>query len=97
MPTISVGNITSADQVNTIVASGRADLAALARPHLTDPHFTLKAAAHYGYTLQHWPDQYLAAKRQAESLAAQENQRLQDLLLANKPQSHDEDHKEAAE
>ena len=97
VPTISVGNITSADQVNTIVASGRADLAALARPHLTDPHFTLKAAAHYGYTLQHWPDQYLAAKRQAESLAAQENQRLQDLLLANKPQSHDEDHKEAAE
>ena len=66
VPTIAVGNITTADQVNTIVAAGRADLVALARPHLTDPHFTLKAAAHYGYTPQFWPEQYLAGKSQAE-------------------------------
>ncbi len=93
VPTIAVGNITSPDQVNTIVAAGRADMVALARPHLTDPHFTLQAAAHYGYTQQHWPDQYRAGKTQAERLAVQENARLQELLLANKPQSH----KEAAE
>jgi anthraniloyl-CoA monooxygenase len=37
MPTITVGNITNADQVNTIIAAGRADLVALARPHLTNP------------------------------------------------------------
>ena len=43
-----VGAITTADQVNTIIAAGRADLVALARPHLIDPTFTLKAAAWYG-------------------------------------------------
>src|SRR5205823_2601204 len=46
--TMCVGNITTADQVNTILAAGRADLVALARPHLVDPSFTLKAAAWYG-------------------------------------------------
>ena len=88
VPTIAVGNITTADQVNTILAAGRADLVALARPHLTEPHFTLKAAAHYGYSQQTWPDQYLAGKAQAERQAIQEKLRLQELLLANKPQSH---------
>ena len=46
--TMCVGNITTADQVNTILAAGRADLVALGRPHLVDPSFTLKAAAWYG-------------------------------------------------
>ena len=46
--TMCVGNITTADQVNTIVASGRADLVALGRPHLADPSFVLRAAAWYG-------------------------------------------------
>jgi anthraniloyl-CoA monooxygenase len=49
-PTIAVGNITEPDQVNGIIAAGRADLCALARPHLTDPHWTLHAAAQLGYT-----------------------------------------------
>jgi anthraniloyl-CoA monooxygenase len=71
--TIAVGNITSADQVNTIIASGRADLCALARMHLTDPHFTLRAAAHYGYAPQHWPEQYLAGKAQSARLAERDN------------------------
>ena len=88
VPTIAVGNITTADQVNTIVAAGRADLVALARPHLTDPHFTLKAAAHYGYIPQFWPEQYLAGKAQAERLAEQDNIRQQEILLANRPLSH---------
>src|SRR3981189_2814129 len=43
--TMCVGNITTSDQVNTILAAGRADLVALGRPHLVDPFFTLKAAA----------------------------------------------------
>ena len=46
--TMCVGNITTSDQVNTILAAGRADLVALGRPHLVDPSFTLKAAAWYG-------------------------------------------------
>jgi len=88
VPTIAAGNITSADQINSIVAAGRADLCALARPHLADPHFTLRAAAHYGYTLQFWPNPYLSAKDQAERLAEQERNRDEELLIANKPQSH---------
>ena len=72
--TMAVGAITSADQVNTIVASGRADLCALARPHLADPGFTLRAAAEYaalGYVIEGvpWPKQYLPGKQQLEALA----------------------------
>ena len=71
--TIAVGNIINADQVNTIVASGRADLVALARRHLASPHFTLEAAAHYGYELQRWPVQYDPGKDQAFRLAERAN------------------------
>ena len=68
--TMAVGAITSADQVNTLLASGRADLVALARPHLADPHFTLHAAAHYDYRDVGWPKQYLSGAQQAHTLAA---------------------------
>ncbi len=66
VPTIAVGNITEPDQVNGIIAAGRADLCALARPHLSDPHWTLRAAAELGFTEQWWPVQYLTGKRQLE-------------------------------
>ena len=66
IPTIAVGNITDADQVNAIIAAGRADLCALARPHLSDPNWTLHAAAQLGYSEQHWPPQYLTGKQQLE-------------------------------
>jgi anthraniloyl-CoA monooxygenase len=66
VPTIAVGNITEADQVNSIIAAGRADLCALARPHLADPNWTLHAAAQLGYTPQPWPVQYLTGKEQLE-------------------------------
>ncbi len=62
--TMAVGNITDADQVNSIIAAGRADLVALARPHLSDPYFTLHAAAQLGYDDQHWPEQYLPGREQ---------------------------------
>jgi anthraniloyl-CoA monooxygenase len=62
--TMAVGNITDADQVNGIVAAGRADLVALARPHLADPYFTLHAAAQLGYDEQPWPQQYLPGRDQ---------------------------------
>jgi anthraniloyl-CoA monooxygenase len=68
IPTIAVGNITEADQVNAIIAAGRADLCALARPHLVDPYWTLHAAAELGYTPQHWPVQYTTGRRQLERL-----------------------------
>lgn len=66
IPTIAVGNITEPDQVNSIIASGRADLCALARPHLTDPFWTLHAAARAGHAGQSWPVQYLTGRRQLE-------------------------------
>ncbi|MEO8503925.1 MAG: bifunctional salicylyl-CoA 5-hydroxylase/oxidoreductase [Acidobacteriota bacterium] len=64
--TIAVGNITEADQVNSIIAAGRADLCALARPHLADPQWTLRAAAELGYKGMEWPVQYLSGRQQLE-------------------------------
>jgi len=61
------GNRESMADLQRILA-GRADLCALARPHLSDPHFTLQAAARHGYTAQVWPKQYLAGKAQLERL-----------------------------
>ncbi|MEZ5498664.1 MAG: bifunctional salicylyl-CoA 5-hydroxylase/oxidoreductase [Steroidobacteraceae bacterium] len=66
VPTIAVGNIFELDHANSIVAAGRADLCALARPHLANPHWTLAAAAAEGYDAQWWPSQYLSGKSQLE-------------------------------
>jgi anthraniloyl-CoA monooxygenase len=64
--TITVGNIFEGDHVNTIIAAGRADLCAIARPHLADPSWTLHEAAKQGYSELWWPPQYLAGKQQLE-------------------------------
>jgi anthraniloyl-CoA monooxygenase len=64
--TIAVGAIFEPDHVNSIVASGRADLCALARPHLADPYWTLHAAAQLGHRDAPWPVQYLPGKAQLE-------------------------------
>ncbi len=66
VPTIAVGNVTEADQVNGIVAAGRADLVAIGRPHLSDPHWTLHAAASLGYQGAPWPRQYHLGRLQLE-------------------------------
>ncbi|MFI0606304.1 MAG: bifunctional salicylyl-CoA 5-hydroxylase/oxidoreductase [Anaerolineae bacterium] len=62
IPTIAVGAIQGADHANTVLAAGRADLCALARPHLADPYLTLHAAAEYGYWDQEWPQPYEAVQ-----------------------------------
>ena len=64
--TIAVGAISEADHVNSIVAAGRADLCAVARPHLANPAWTLMEAAKIGYLDVAWPQQYTAAKVQLE-------------------------------
>ncbi len=64
--TMAVGNIFEPDHVNSILMAGRADICCLARPHLTDPHWTLRAAAEQGYGAQAWPPQYLPGKAQIE-------------------------------
>ncbi len=60
--TMAVGSISSWDDVNTIIAAGRADLCALGRPHLYDPAWTLHAAAEQDYGVK-WPNQYEAGSR----------------------------------
>ena len=47
--TMAVGNIYEVDHVNSIVAAGRADLVCLARAHLADPNWTLRASAELGH------------------------------------------------
>jgi len=71
---MAVGNITTADQANAILAAGRADLVALGRPHLADPAWTLHAAAELGFTQAPWPVQYLPGKQQLERAIAREQE-----------------------
>ncbi|MSQ55943.1 MAG: bifunctional salicylyl-CoA 5-hydroxylase/oxidoreductase, partial [Limnohabitans sp.] len=62
--TIAVGAISDADQANSIIAAGRADLCAVARPHLADPAWTLHEAAKLGSGDVVWPLPYLSGRDQ---------------------------------
>jgi anthraniloyl-CoA monooxygenase len=62
VPVMAVGAIQGADHVNTVLAAGRADLCALARPHLIDPYLTLRAAVAYGHVELPWPNPYLLVR-----------------------------------
>jgi anthraniloyl-CoA monooxygenase len=64
IPTIAVGAISEADHANSVIAAGRADLCAVARPHLADPAFVLHEAAKIGFEGQQWPKQYYSARGQ---------------------------------
>ncbi len=72
--TIAVGAITDADQATGIIASGRADLVAIGRPHLVNPAWTLTEAVRAGYIGAEalWPPQYRAGKSQLERLMLRE-------------------------
>src|SRR5262249_58182333 len=76
--TMAVGAISEADHVNSIVAAGRADLCAIARPHLASPSWTLIEAAEIGHTNgigAGWPKQYVKAKSQLERNLQRERNR----------------------
>jgi anthraniloyl-CoA monooxygenase len=62
--TIAVGAISEADHANSIIAAGRADLCAVARPHLADPAWTLHEAAQRCSRAVDWPRQYLSGRDQ---------------------------------
>jgi anthraniloyl-CoA monooxygenase len=68
--TMAVGNIYEPDHVNSILAAGRADLCALARPHLMDPNWSLRAAAELGWRGLAPPKQYRTGYAQMQRLAA---------------------------
>lgn len=67
--TMAVGNIYEADHVNSILMAGRADLVCLARPHLSDPYWTLHSAAANGDREMKWPLPYEAGRDQLWRLA----------------------------
>jgi len=67
--TMTVGAVSSIDDVHNILVAGRADLCVMARPHLVDPYWTLNAAIDLGYARHHFPNQYLsglAARRREQ-------------------------------
>src|SRR5260221_8765413 len=81
--TMAVGAIFEPDHVNSILMAGRADLCALARPHLADPYWTLHAAAALGYHDIEWPVQYLSGRDQLERNLARAAQMAADVPEAN--------------
>ncbi|TQF41879.1 salicylyl-CoA 5-hydroxylase [Bradyrhizobium sp. UNPF46] len=88
--TMCVGNITTADQANTILAAGRADLVALGRPHLVDPFFTMRAAAWYGAKDAYCPPQYLPGMDQIFRNSVRDRQDLEELRIKAKPKTRAE-------
>ena len=85
--TMCVGSITTPDQINTILAAGRADLVALARPHLVDPFFTLRAAAQYGVPVAA-PVQYQPGHDQLVRTAAAAAAEMTELRRKARPKHH---------
>lgn len=61
LPTIAVGLITDPEQAETILASGQADMVALARGMLYDPRWPWHAAAQLG-ARAHAPKQYVRSQ-----------------------------------
>ncbi|HXQ65130.1 MAG TPA: bifunctional salicylyl-CoA 5-hydroxylase/oxidoreductase [Alphaproteobacteria bacterium] len=55
--TMTVGNISTFEDVNSVLAAGRADLCVLARAHLYDPYWTRHMATKQGYAMP-WPKPY---------------------------------------
>jgi anthraniloyl-CoA monooxygenase len=88
MATMAVGSITEPAQVNTILHTRRADLVALARPHLWNPYFAHQAEAWYGARNNSWPKQYLPGRDQAFREVERSRQKLMELQIKCKPKSH---------
>ena len=76
--TMAVGNIYEPDHVNSILMAGRADLVCLARPHLSNPYWTLHAGASIGDRSENWPKPYIAGRDQAWRLADREKEQKKD-------------------
>jgi anthraniloyl-CoA monooxygenase len=90
IPTIAVGDITLPEQVNMIVAAARADLCALARPHLNNPFFTRQAAGHYGVRriaggALGWPEQLKSGEYQLYRECEKSNEKAAELAAKARP------------
>lgn len=85
--TMCVGNITSADQANTILVAGRADLVAIGRPHLVDPFFAANAAAWYGEPYLQTVPQYEPGFDQLARNSARDRMDLEELRIKARPKT----------
>jgi anthraniloyl-CoA monooxygenase len=88
LKTMCVGAITEPGQVNTIIACRRADLVALARPHLVNPYFTQHAAAWYGTRLSSWQKQYVSGMSQLYRESEKTREKQIELQRKAKPKRH---------
>ena len=88
--TMCVGNITTSDQVNTILAAGRADLVALGRPHLVDPVVHAEGGGLVRRDDIACPPQYLPGKEQIFRNSVRDRQDFDDLKIKAKPKTRAE-------
>ena len=72
--TMAVGNIYEADHVNSILMAGRADLVCIARPHLSNPYWTLHAGVSIGDRSEKWLKPYEAGRDQMWRLSDRDNE-----------------------
>ncbi len=87
--TMTVGSVTDAGQINTVLHTRRADLVAVGRPHLWNPYFTRHAAASYGVEdNQGWEQQYLSGQQQAYSVLGKARDAQLVLQRKAKPKRH---------
>ena len=88
LKTMCVGAITEPGQVNTIVQCRRADLVAVGRPHLTDPNWSLRAAAWYGKRAVKPPLPYLSGAAQLMRESEKVREKARELAIKAKPKRH---------
>ena len=78
------------DQINTILAAGRADLVALGRPHLIDPSFTHEGRGLVPRRSIFCPPPYLPGKEQIFRNSVRDRQDFDDLKIKAKPKTRAE-------
>lgn len=88
IPTITAGNITDIDQINTIILSGKADLVALGKPLLLDPYFVRKAQAYEQFDANDIARQYHKAIPSFYSSIISERKQTENMKRALKPKSN---------
>lgn len=88
IPTITAGNITDIDQINTIILSGKADLVALGRPLLLDANFVRNAQAYEQFETNDIPKQYKMGISHLYPLQANERKQMEGMKKALKPKSN---------
>lgn len=86
--TITAGNITDINQINTIILSGKADLVALGKPLLLDPYFVRNAQAYEGFESQDIPTSYEKGIAQLYSFQQSQRKQVEKMKRKLKPKSN---------